>query len=138
MKKVIEQKPSFFLLISGFLFALLSLILYAVFGKTIFNPELDPLVFVFLGIGMTWSFSAFFLPNKLTESFSFFFYLLAFLFYLKTQVTYIANIFVAIDGTTFSASFLMTFLSFFLSMVLSVLAMSFEKKELPSFRKGKE
>lgn len=138
MKKIIDSKPSFFLLASSILFAFLSLIFYAVFGKTIFNPKLDSLVFVFLGLVISTGIISIFLPSKLVESFSFYFSILSILFYFRTQATYIANVFVAIDGTTFSASFLMTFFSFILTMVLAVLAMSFEKKDFPSFRKEKD
>ena len=56
------------------------------------------------------------------------FALLAFMFYVTTQVNYLANVMVAIDGTTISASFIFTFLFYLIGFVLILISGITSKK----------
>ena len=56
------------------------------------------------------------------------FALLAFMFYVTTQVNYLANVMVSIDGTTISASFIFTFLFYLIGFVLILISGITSKK----------
>ncbi len=132
-----KEHISLLFLILAIAFSIVIIILYPLFGATIFNPQLDFKVIVFLVVSVLFSIVCFFLPSKFIKSFPFFFSLLSFLYYVNTQITYIANVFVGIDKTTFSFPFITTVLSFVFSMVFSILSMTLEEQVFPS-KKGEK
>ena len=106
------------LTVLGIVFAVLAWIFYAQNGITEFNVSLESSAISFLIIGIVLSavsLAADFLPFSwgpaaarplryaayLTE-------LYAFLMFIYSQVTYIANVLVSIDGNSFSAGFILT------------------------------
>ena len=55
--------------------------------------------------------------------------LMGFLYYIVSQVNYLANVFVAIDGTTISFPFILTAGSFLLAFVFMLLSGILGKKD---------
>lgn len=97
-------------------------ITYMATGVTSFNPDLNGCT-----VGCVW---AAVVLCAITAVFDFkdvryvaaMLYLYGFMWFIYAQVTYIANVFVAIDGYGFTAGFIVTFVFFLLSFVLALLA----------------
>lgn len=66
--------------------------------------------------------SALFVDFKPIRYVAYLFCLYAFMWFIYSQVTYIANIFVAIDGYTFSGGFIATAVMYVLSFLFTLLA----------------
>lgn len=97
-------------------------ILYANNGITSFNPSLNS-----GAVGCAWAGAALcavtlVLDFKEIKYAAAMVYLYGFMCFLYSQITYIANVFVAIDGYGFTAGFIGTFITFLLSFVLALLA----------------
>lgn len=120
---------SYSLLILGSIMALVAMIVYLVSGTTVFNPDLNFVVVAFSIIGMALAIVPFFFPGeKLFFYLPYLCYLFAFLEYLVSQATYITNIFVSIDETSVSGSFLSITILYLLSFVSSLLGGIFAKE----------
>ena len=115
---------SVILLLVSMLFQLVSLILYGATGLTEFTAELSSAVLAFSILSLI-SGAGIVLINVLgiCEKYTkkvldigiyvvYLFGLLAWLFYITSQVNYLVNIFVAIDGTKLTAAFILTVLFF--------------------------
>ena len=89
----------YYLTIPGLVLGIVALIMYNQTGVTSFSPALNQNAIICLSVGIS---------------------LCA--LYLYSQVTYITNVFVAIDGNTFTADFIVTFVSFILAFVVTLLA----------------
>ena len=70
-------------------------------------------------------------PSKILCELSFLISFLSFLFYINSQLTLITNVFVSIDGTTFSAGFIFNFIFGILSLGLALSASILEDRILP-------
>lgn len=115
---------SVILLLVSMLFQLVSLILYGATGLTEFTAELSSAVLAFsilslisgagivlitvLGICEKYTKKVLDIGIYVVHLFG----LLAWLFYITSQVNYLVNIFVAIDGTKLTAAFILTVLFF--------------------------
>ena len=88
------------------LLAVIAASLYLAKGTTIFNPDLDARVYVptFIAVAILLASTVF--SAKLGKYVSYLLLLYALISWISTQATYITNVFVSIDGSTFSASFL--------------------------------
>ena len=115
---------SVILLLVSMLFQLVSLILYGATGLTEFTAELSSAVLAFSilslisGAGIV-LITVLGICEKYTKKVLdigiyvvYLFGLLAWLFYITSQVNYLVNIFVAIDGTKLTAAFILTVLFF--------------------------
>ena len=115
---------SVILLLVSMLFQLVSLILYGATGLTEFTAELASAVLAFsilsliAGAGIV-LITVLGICEKYTKKVLdigiyvvYLFGLLAWLFYITSQVNYLVNIFVAIDGTKLTAAFILTVLFF--------------------------
>jgi hypothetical protein len=89
-------------------------------GVTIFNPVLEKAVIITAGIGIGLNFIFLVFNSKIGKYSCYLIMLFSFIEYLSSQITYVANIFVAIDGSTFSAGFIFTCVSFILAWVLDL------------------
>ena len=79
-----------------------------------------------IGIVTNWK------PVKVLSYLAFFY---AFFGFINSQATYVANIFVSIDGTTFSTGFILTAVAFVLAILtalVAVIATKTKKEEVPA------
>ena len=112
----------YFLALPALLLGVLAYVLYAKNGITEFNPTLSQkaIIAVFVGAGLCAVSLVF--AYKPVKYLAYLAYLYAFLAFLNSQITYIVNVFVSIDGSTFSAGFLLTAASFLLAMLLALVS----------------
>lgn len=122
-------------LLGSLLFGLLFLIFYLNFGAIIFHPDIEANVIITACFSLALLLAGFVFPSKLLLEGSFLLSFLSFLFYLNSQLTFITNVFVSIDQTSFSIGFIFNFLFGILSFVFSLVSSILEDKILPlSFR----
>lgn len=119
---------------AALLLAIVGLILYCLTGATIFNPNLNSKVIASLGVAVGLSILFLVFSTKMGRYLVYLLLLFAFIEFINSQVTYIANVFVAIDGSTFSASFVGTFLSILLAAILAFVSGILTKDEAEIFR----
>lgn len=102
-------------------------ILYSCTGISSFNPEYNAGVFVCVWSGVALCAVTAVFDFKNIRYIAAMLFLYGFMWYIYSQVTYIANVFVAIDGYGFTAGFIATFTFSFLSFVLALFAGIFTK-----------
>lgn len=95
---------------------------YICTGATSFNPELNVWALVCIWSGVVLSAVTVVWDFKDIRYIAAMLFLYGFMWYIYSQVTYIANVFVAIDGYGFTAEFLITFIFLLLSFVSALLA----------------
>ena len=120
------------LMIISIVASIAALILYILTGVTPFTPKLSTPVIIFLSIGIPFGIASIFIPkfSKQIKYLAYIMFLFAFLMFVVAEITYIANIFVAIDGTSFSASFIITFIMLIASFVLALISGNKEEDRL--------
>lgn len=91
-------------------------------GVTSFSPELNTLALVCIWTAVALCVLTAVLDFKDIRYIAAMVFLYGFMWYIYSQVTYIANVFVAIDGYGFTAEFLVTLIFLLLSFVLALLA----------------
>lgn len=96
-------------------------VLYGCTGVTSFNPDYNMGVFICVWGAVALCAVTVVFDRKEVRYVAAMLFLYGFMWYIYSQVTYIANVFVAIDGYGFTASFLATFLLTFLAFVLALL-----------------
>ena len=137
----------FYLTILAVIATVLAWIFYARNGITDFNVELNSAALVSLGIGIglsVFSLAADLLPFEWAGVFvkplryaAYLVELYALVMFIHSQVTYIANVLVSIDGTTFSSGFILTAVFFvagafvLLAAAITASVKPFAKKESP-------
>lgn len=116
----------------SFILALAGLILYLNFGTTIFNPTLSMKLVVVIIVCLCFEGILLLIGSKIGKYIVFLLLLYAFIEYLGTQITYIANVMVAIDGSSFSASFLVTSGALVFSSLFALVSaiMAFDEKKM--------
>lgn len=125
--KTVKSKSTYFLAATVVL-NVAALILYVNTGVSVFIPELSSAVIVFMVLGIILPFAAAFSPLKITCVVLYVINLFACLRYLASQASFIANVFVGIDGSTFPAAFYLIVIFTLASAVLSLVAMHFVKE----------
>lgn len=120
------------LMIISIVASIVALILYILTGVTPFTPKLSTPVIIFLSIGIPLGIVSILIPkfSKQIKYLAYIMFLFAFLMFVVAEITYIANIFVAIDGTSFSASFIITFIMLIASFVLALISGNKEEDRL--------
>ncbi len=134
-KLLLKRGPSFYILSVSAVFALAALILYLATGTNDFTPSLSGKVIGLLCVTLIGAvlFSAFEL--KAGKYAVYLLGLWAWLEFIASQVNYLANIFVSIDGSTFSAGFIMTLVCGALSFGCALASAVVQREELGSRRK---
>lgn len=112
----------------SFVASLLGLLFYVIYGKTRFNPELSnevivPSILLIVAIALLG-----FIGFKEGKFIAFCFSIYVLIEYITTQATYIANVFVAIDGNSFTPQFLVALLGYLLTLILLLLSYLFTKR----------
>lgn len=118
----------YYLALPALVLGVLAYVLYAKNGITEFNPALSQkaIIAVFAGAALCAVSLAY--ECRPVKYLAYLAYLYAFMAFLNSQITYIVNVFVSIDGSTFSAGFLMTAASFLLAAILALVAAVLTKK----------
>lgn len=126
------RSVGYYLTLPALIFAVLAACLYSATGVTEFNPELNQTAIICLIVGavvgavsmavdllpLSWSGDI----VKPLRYVSFLVILYADMQFILSQVTYIANVMVAIDGNTFTPGFLGTFICFDLAALFMLVA----------------
>lgn len=108
--------------VAALLCAVVGLILYIATGKTVFTPKLNGAVIALLLVGIALNAATLVYDLKLMKYAGYLVYLFSFLQYVRIEVSYIANVFVSIDGTKFTAAFIFTFLLILVATVVSLIS----------------
>lgn len=130
IKKLIFRKSlsDLFILIS-FLLTLISFISYLTSGTNEFATELSiPLILIDIFVLLLQIVLIIF-KFKSGKYLSFLLLFLALFLFTYTQITYIGNVFVSIDGNSFSAGFLLTMIGLIIAFVTSLVSAILEKDE---------
>ena len=113
----------------GYYLSLLALVcgiaagaLYMATGTTSFNPELNSGALCCIWLAVALCAVTIVVDIKEIRYIAAMLFLYGFMWYLYSQVTYIANVFVAIDGYGFTAGFIATFVFCILSFAVALLA----------------
>ena len=127
-----ERGLGFYLTVPAIVFAVLALVFYRQNGVTEFNPELNGSAIVCLIVGIALSvvsLAADIIPYKWISAaakpvryVAYLVELYAFLMFVFSQVTYIANVLVSIDGNTFTAGFILTAVFFVAAAILTLVS----------------
>lgn len=116
-------------LAGSFLCTLLSLILYCTTGTNEFATSLSSVLIAFLAVSLVLQLGLFYFGSKAGKYLSYLLLLYAFFYFIYTQITYIANVFVSIDGNSFSGGFIATIIFLLLAWALSLVAGILAKDE---------
>jgi hypothetical protein len=137
-KSIIKKKGlgDIFLLVA-LIATVCSLILYIKTGITVFNPKLSNSVIASLIAALVLEALLLAIGSKIGKYVVYLLLLYSLIEYINTQATYIANIFVAIDGSTFSAGFICTIISFILGVAGALVSGILAKDESELFAKEK-
>lgn len=132
--------PAAIALCAGIVLEVVALIVYSLTGITDFNETLSTPVLVFVIVAIVFAVIALALKafalnrffHGLFDLLPFAGYLIAllgFIYYVGSQVNYLTNVFVAIDGQAVSVSFVLTFATLLLASIAFLLSGIFLKKE---------
>ena len=132
-----ERSLGFHLAFPAMIIALVTIFLYKKIGVTEFSPTLNKsaIIFLILGIVLTaislgMSFIKYRYVNmfaKLVRFIAYLMYLYAFLMFIYSQINFIANVLVAIDGNSFSGTFILTIVFYLLAIILTALSAGLDK-----------
>lgn len=120
----------YFLLLPAIVCAVLAYFAYNTNGVTVFSPELNQNAIVCLYISIAFCIVSLILNWKLTTYAAYLVCLFGFTWFLYSQITYIANVFVSIDGTSFSDGFLLTAACYLLACIFMLFAGIFSKRRV--------
>ncbi len=116
------KKIGYYFLLPAFVSALAGLVLYLRTGVTIFTPTLSDSVIISLAIGLFLNAVLFVFEIKTLKYGLYLLFLYSCLSFLASQATYIANVLVSIDGTTFSSSFIAEALLLALAWIFALIS----------------
>lgn len=122
-----KRGAGYYLALPALVLGILAYALYAKNGITEFNPALSQkaIIAAFVGAGLCAVSLVY--ERKPVKYLAYLAYLYAFMAFLNSQITYIANVFVSIDGSTFSAGFLLTAISFLLAAITALVSAALTK-----------
>jgi len=119
----LSKKINFYLLLISFLLGLSGLIVYLKTGTNSFVLKLDNTVIISCIIGLIICFLPMFIFKiRILYFLPWFCFFFAFLNFITSQVNYLANVLVNIDGSSLSAGFLATVILILLSSVCSLVS----------------
>lgn len=137
LKKFLSGRGvGFYLTLPAVIMCIIAICLYSKNGVTSFNPELNKKAIAYIGAGIALcvvcvaldcadafiNVRALKLCIKPLKYVAYLLCLYAFMWFIYSQVTYIANVFVAIDGYTFTSGFIATVVMYVLSFVFVLLS----------------
>ena len=123
IKKHLSGKGlGYYLALAALLCSLVALILYRKTGITQFSSSLSSSALTCLWICMALCAVSLVFENKLIKYVAYLICFYGFFGYLQSQVNYIANVFVGIDGNSFTGGFIATLVFFLLAVVLTLLS----------------
>ena len=96
--------------------------LYAANGVTAFSPKLEARAIVYAAISLAVCLATLVVDFKPLKYVAYLLGLYAFMWFVYSQVTYIANVFVAIDGYAFSAGFVATLVCYVAAAVVALVS----------------
>lgn len=106
----------------GVIFCIAALCLYRQNGITSFNPELNTGAVTLIIVSIVVGAASLIADFKLIRYLAYLLCLGSFMGFILSQATYIANVFVAIDGYTFTGGFIATAVMYVLSIVFTLFA----------------
>ena len=112
----------FFVTIPAIIFAVAGLLCYKTYGVTEFSPELSKDALGGFIAGIVLCAASLILDYKPVRFFGYLALLYGCLSSIAAQATYIVNIFVSIDGTTFSQGFILTAVFSVLAWITALVA----------------
>ena len=112
----------YYLTIPALICGVAAVLSYKKTGITQFNPELSKTAIVCALAAVALCAVSLVFEFKPVKYIAYLLFLYAFLGYVQSQVTYIANVFVSIDGNTFTPGFIFTTVLYVLAFVLMLLA----------------
>lgn len=112
----------YYLTIPALIFCIVALCLYVQNGVTSFNPELNSRAIGYISASIALLGISLIVDFKPVKYIAYLFCLYSFMWFIYSQVTYIANVFVAIDGYTFTSGFKSTMALFILSFLFVLLS----------------
>lgn len=125
-----EGKSGQALLLGSLLLTVIALVMYLSKGTNEFTTTLSARVIAGLGAAAGLDVLMLLRPVRMGKYAVYVCGLYAWLAYLSSQVYYIVNVFVAIDGTSFSAAFLVTALSGLAAWVLALISAAKQRSEV--------
>ena len=130
MKQFLQKRgASLWLALAAMAAGVAAYFLYAKFGITEFSPALSMSAVIALWVGAGLSLLGAVLHWKPIKVLAYLVYFYALFGFIGSQVTYIVNIFVSIDGTTFSAGFLATAAAFLVAILAALVSAIVTKSE---------
>ena len=127
-----ERSLGFYLAFPAMIIGIITIFLYKKIGVTVFSPTLNKETILFLILGVLFtaiSVGISFIPfgyvnmfTKLVRFIAYLMYLYAFIMFIYSQLNFIANVFVAIDGNSFSSTFILTIVFYILACVLTAVS----------------
>lgn len=127
----------YYLTLPAIAFCIAAICLYRANGVTAFNPELNKNAIAYLIVCLSICVVSLVVDFKPIRYIAYLFCLYAFMWFIFSQVTYIANIFVGIDNTTFTNGFIATAVMYVLAFLFTLLAAILSKWR-PWAKKAKE
>lgn len=112
----------YYLTLPALIFCIIALSLYINNGVTSFNPELNTSAIAYVSVCIALCVLSLIIDFKPVRYVAYLFCLYSFMWFIYSQVTYIANVFVAIDGYTFTSGFKSTMAFFILSFIFVLLS----------------
>ena len=104
-----EKRVSVYLTLAGVICMIAALLLYSKNGITQFSASLSSSALIFTALAAVLGFISIFVNTKYLRFAAYLSAVYAFMMFIRSQITYIANVFVSIDGNSFSAGFVWTF-----------------------------
>lgn len=127
------RTPGFYATIPAIVFAVAGLLAYRAYGVTEFSPTLSGEAQLGFAVGIGLCVISLVLEYRPVRFFGYLALLYACLTCMTAQATYIVNIFVSIDGTTFSDGFILTAacsaLAWITALVAAILTKQRRKEE---------
>ncbi len=127
----------YYLTLPAIAFCIAALCLYRVNGVTSFSPELNQNAIVYVIVCLSICVVSLVVDFKPLRYIAYLFCLYGFMWFILSQAAYIGNVFVAIDGYTFTGGFIATTVMYVLSFVFTLLAAILSKWR-PWAKKAKE
>lgn len=136
-KKLITAKRgiSFYFIAASFVCALVTLILYLTTGITSFTPVLSGKVLALMWINLILNFAVAVVEVKPAKYAAYVIGLWAWLEFVISEMAYITNVFVSIDGNSFSVTFILTVVFGALSYVFALVSAILQREELGSAKR---
>ena len=121
-KFLLNKGVGYYLTLPAIAFCIAAICLYVQNGITSFNPELNASAIAYISVCLALCVISLAVDFKPVKDVAYLLCLYSFMWFIYSQVTYIANVFVAIDGYTLSGGFIATAVMYVLSFVCVLLS----------------